>query len=88
MSSTASCLAMQPSWEPPEAEVSLLASASSHPMTLEDAACQDAGGCPGEGYRVPRTPSCWERCRPTGKGGLHQSAGSSVPKAVEVTCHC
>lgn len=59
-SSTASRPEMQPSWEPPEAELSWLTPAPSHPTTPEDAACQDAGGRPGEGCWAPRTPSCWE----------------------------
>lgn len=72
-SNTASHLEMQPSWEPPKAEVSWLAPAPSRPTTPEDAACQDASGCPGEGCRAPCTTSCWELCCPAGKGSSHHS---------------
>lgn len=86
-SSAASCLEMQPSWESPEAEVSWLAPAPFCPMTPEDAVRQGASGCPREGCQAPCAHFCWDQCYPTGKGSLYCSAGSSAPKAVEVTCH-
>ena len=86
--STASCLGMQPSWQPPEAELSWLAPAPSCPTTPEDAACQDAGGHPWEGGQALCTCCCWEWCHHAGHGGSHRLGGSSAREAAEMACHC
>lgn len=66
---------MQPSWEPPEAEMSWPA-LSSIPSHCTSGCWQ----CPRERCQAPHTPSAG-----SGAASSHHLAGSSVPK---VTCHC